>query len=78
MVEHDITKVNVIVKMFKLNPLFFTYAIIFSNKPNESNKKFTQFTMDAHIILCPSKIPIVTWVGSHELLMKFITITKVS
>jgi hypothetical protein len=28
MVKHDITKVNVRVRMFKLNPSFFTYAII--------------------------------------------------
>ncbi len=28
--------------------------------------------------LCISKIPIVTWVGSHEVLMNLTTITKVS
>jgi hypothetical protein len=34
--------------------------------------------MVAPTILCISKIPIVTWVGSCEVLMNFTTITKVS
>jgi hypothetical protein len=34
--------------------------------------------MVTFVVLCPSNILTITWVGSHELLMKLITTTKVS
>ncbi len=62
----------------KLEPIAFTYATTLSSKPNESSKTFTWFAMDELVILCISNIPIVTWVGSHELLIKLTTMTKVT
>ncbi len=64
--------------MLKSNPSTLTYAITLSSKLKESNKQFSQFAMVALAMLCTSKIPIVNWQGSHEMLMKLTTITKVS
>ncbi len=49
-----------------------------SNKPNESNRIFTWFAMVALVVFCISKTPIVTWVGSQELLIKLTTVANVS
>ncbi len=77
-VEQKITKVYAKVKVFKLDLSSLTYAIILSSKPKESNKDFTRFAIVALAELCISKIPIVTWHGSYEVLMKLTTLTKVS
>ncbi len=49
-----------------------------SSKQKEFSKILTWFAMDATIMLCTLKIPNVTCVGSHKLLIKITTITKVS
>jgi hypothetical protein len=54
------------------------YAITLLNKAKESNKAFTWFAMATFAMLCSSKFPIVTWVGSYDVLMKLTTIAKVS
>jgi hypothetical protein len=55
-----------------------THAIILSSKLNKPKKTFTWFAMATRVMLCISKIPIITWVGFHEVLIGLTTIAKVS
>jgi len=49
-----------------------------SSEPNEFSKTITWFAMATTIVLCTTKIPTMTCVGSHKLLIKLTTITNVS
>ncbi len=64
--------------MLKLDLLSLMCANTLSSKPKESNKPLTWFAMVGLLMLCTSKIPIITRVGFYEVLMKLMTIEKVS
>jgi hypothetical protein len=53
-----------------------TYAIILSSKLNKSEQTFIWFAMATRVMLYISKIPIITWVGSHEVLMGLTIVAK--
>jgi hypothetical protein len=60
MTKQKTIEVNAKVKMFKLDPSFFMYAIILSSKLKEFNNDFTSFAMATLVMLLPQKTLIVT------------------
>jgi hypothetical protein len=78
MVKQETIEINAKFEMLKLDLLSLTYANILSSKPKQSSTPLPWFATVALVMLCISKIPIITRVGFDEVLMKLTTIAKVS